>query len=181
MTMTMTMTMGAALLKRILCRPAPPLAIFFRSSFSSYTTPEATRLLKVGDVLRESRRFSESDVARYSEVSGDRNPVHLDADFARRIAGFDGGRVVHGMLVASLFPSVIASHFPGAVYIAQTLKFKLPVYIEDEVVAEVQATHVRENKKRYIVKFATKCFVDKKSLVLDGEATAILPTLALNK
>nr|XP_010933089.1 uncharacterized protein LOC105053571 [Elaeis guineensis] len=177
----MTMTMRVALLKRILCRPPPPLAISFRCSSSSSTTPEATRLLKVGDVLRESRRFSESDVAQYSEVTGDRNPVHLDADFARRIAGFDGGRVVHGMLVASLFPSVIATHFPGAVYVAQTLKFKLPVYIEDEVVAEVQAAHVRENKKRYIVKFATKCLVDKESLVLDGEAMAILPTLVLNK
>lgn len=108
---TMTVTMRVALLKRILCRPPPPLAISFRSSSSSSTTPEATRLLKVGDVLRQSRRFSESDVARYSEVSGDRNPVHFDADFAQRIAGFDGGRVVHGMLVASLFPSVIASHF----------------------------------------------------------------------
>ncbi|EHA8588236.1 putative (R)-specific enoyl-CoA hydratase [Cocos nucifera] len=175
------MTMRVGLLKRILSCPPPSPAISFRCSSSSSITPEATRLLKVGDVLRESRRFSESDVARYSEVTGDRNPVHLDADFARRIAGFDGGRVVHGMLVASLFPSVIASHFPGAVYVAQTLKFKLPVYIEDEVVAEVQATHVRENKKRYIVKFSTKCFVDKESLVLDGEAMAILPTLVLNK
>ncbi|WOL17255.1 hypothetical protein Cni_G26044 [Canna indica] len=84
----------------------------FCSLFSSSTPSESAKtLLRIGDVLRESRRFSESDVTRFSDVSGDRNPIHLDAEFARAVAGFDGGPLVHGMLVASLFPSVIASHF----------------------------------------------------------------------
>ncbi|XP_020594602.1 uncharacterized protein LOC110034699 [Phalaenopsis equestris] len=80
--------------------------------FSS--SPDAVRpQLKVGDVLRMTRRFSAADVAAYGSVSGDRNPVHHDPDFARRIGGFDGGCIVHGMLVASLFPSVISSNFVG--------------------------------------------------------------------
>ncbi|KAJ0970314.1 hypothetical protein J5N97_023191 [Dioscorea zingiberensis] len=110
-------------------------------------------ILGTGDVLKEARRFSDADVARFAEVSGYRNPVHFDADFARSAAGFAGGRVVHGMLVASLFPSIIASHFPGAIYVSQTLQFKLPVYIGDEIVAEVQALSLREHKKRFIVRF----------------------------
>jgi acyl dehydratase len=53
----------------------------------------------------------DQDVARYAEVTGDYNPVHLNSEFATSVAGFDRGRVVHGMLIASLFPSIIASNF----------------------------------------------------------------------
>ena len=67
--------------------------------------------LKVGDALRSvRRRFTEEDVAAYAAVSGDRNPVHLDDAFARG-AGFARGRVVHGVLAASLFPALIATRF----------------------------------------------------------------------
>uniref|UniRef100_A0A2K1XCM0 Thioesterase domain-containing protein n=1 Tax=Populus trichocarpa TaxID=3694 RepID=A0A2K1XCM0_POPTR len=75
------------------------------------------------------------------------------------------------MLIATLFPRIIASYF--------NLHFKSPVYIEDEFVVEVQATMVRENKSRYIVKFLTKCFKNDNLLVIDREAMMILPTLAM--
>jgi acyl dehydratase len=68
-------------------------------------------VLSVGHALRERRRFTEDDVAAYAAVSGDRNPVHLDDAVARELGGFHRGRVVHGMLVASLFPSIIAASF----------------------------------------------------------------------
>ncbi|XP_010246333.1 PREDICTED: uncharacterized protein LOC104589636 isoform X3 [Nelumbo nucifera] len=76
---------------------------------------------------------------------------------------------------------IIASHFPGAVYVSQSLHFKSPVYIGEEVIAEVQAVSLRENRKRYIAKFSTKCFKDGRLLVLDGEAMAILPTLSMGE
>ncbi|PKA54992.1 transcription initiation factor TFIID subunit 9 / adenylate kinase [Apostasia shenzhenica] len=80
--------------------------------YCSPSSPEDARpAIKAGDVLRKTRRFSAADVAEFAAVTGDRNPAHLDPDFACRVAGFDGGSVVHGMLVASLFPSVIASNF----------------------------------------------------------------------
>ena len=50
-------------------------------------------------------------MAAYAAVSGDRNPVHLDDAVARAAGGFERGRVVHGMLAASLFPALIASRF----------------------------------------------------------------------
>lgn len=53
----------------------------------------------------------EDDAAAYAAVSGDRNPVHIDDVVAREMGGFQRGRVVHGMLVASLFPSIIAARF----------------------------------------------------------------------
>ncbi|KAK3145284.1 hypothetical protein QOZ80_4AG0326710 [Eleusine coracana subsp. coracana] len=152
------------------------------------TTPASSSLLRVGDAVRERRRFTEADVASYAAVSGDRNPVHLDDGAARGVGGFERGRVVHGMLVASLFPSIIAARFPGAVYASQTLKFAAPVYVGDEVVAQVQALHIRRTTaansstaSRYVVKFATKCFTDEEegSLAIDGEAMAVLPTLEL--
>jgi hypothetical protein len=68
--------------------------------------------LKVGDALRyDRRRFTEDDVAAYAAVSGDRNPVHLDDAVVRGVGGFARGRVVHGMLSASLFPTLITSRF----------------------------------------------------------------------
>ncbi|KAL0907607.1 hypothetical protein M5K25_022026 [Dendrobium thyrsiflorum] len=110
----MSRQMGSFLLPRMhvdtLIRPFPrrctAAAYCFSSSLEAARSP-----LKVGDVLRETRRFSAGDVAVYAEVSGDRNPVHLNPDFALRIGGFERGSVVHGMLVASLFPSVISSNF----------------------------------------------------------------------
>ncbi|KAL6640965.1 hypothetical protein ACP70R_019146 [Stipagrostis hirtigluma subsp. patula] len=159
-----------------------------RTTTTSASSPPA--VLTVGDaVLRERRRFTETDVAAYAAVSGDRNPVHLDDAVAREVGGFARGRVVHGMLVASLFPSVIAACFPGAVYVSQSLRFAAPVYVGDEVVAQVEALHIRKTaaagssatSHRYVVKFATKCFTaeEEGSLAIDGEAMAILPTLEL--
>ena len=76
------------------------------------TTTASVAALKVGDILRShQRRFTEEDVAVYARVSGDHNPVHLDDAFARGTGGFQQGRVVHGMLAASLFPTLIASRF----------------------------------------------------------------------
>ncbi|XP_077246832.1 hydroxyacyl-thioester dehydratase type-like protein [Tasmannia lanceolata] len=139
----------------------------------------ASGLLKIGDLLRKTRRFSDLDNMDYSKLTHDSNPLHFDVECARN-AGFED-RIVPGMLIASLFPRIIASHFPGAVYVSQSLQFKLPVYVGDEVVAEVQAVHLRENKKRYIAKFSTKCFKNGEVLVIDGEAVAILPTLTTNE
>lgn len=154
----------------------PQLAAAAAAAFSSTS---CHRLLKVGDVLKQSRRFTDADVVRYSAVSGDQSPIHLDADFSPQIA--DRSRIVHGLLVASLFPSLIAFQFPGAVYASQSLQFTLPVYIGDEVVAEVKATNIRASKEKYYVKWATKCYTSKECLVLDGEATTILPEITLSR
>uniref|UniRef100_A0A0E0DMX6 MaoC-like domain-containing protein n=1 Tax=Oryza meridionalis TaxID=40149 RepID=A0A0E0DMX6_9ORYZ len=155
-----------------------PLA---RSNATATTAAAPSSLvLKVGDTLHERRRFTDGEVEAYAAVSGDRNPVHLDDAFARQVGGFGRGRVVHGMLVASLFPALIAAHFPGAVYARQSLKFAAPVYVGDEVLVQVQALHIRASTTKHIVKFGTKCFSDSDDLLaVDGEAMAVLPSLYL--
>ncbi|QHN92083.1 (R)-specific enoyl-CoA hydratase [Arachis hypogaea] len=74
--------------------------------FSSATTPQ---VLRTGDVLRQSRLFTEEDVIQYSKVSHDSNPLHTNPTAARDV-GFEGP-LVHGMLIASLFPCIISSYF----------------------------------------------------------------------
>ncbi|KAK8487877.1 hypothetical protein V6N13_046002 [Hibiscus sabdariffa] len=147
---------------------------YFSSSSSS-----SSSVLKIGDVLRQRRTFSDEDVSEYSKVSHDVNPLHFDSESARA-AGFED-RLVHGLLVASLFPRIISSHFPGAIYVSQSLHFRSPIYIGDETVGEVEAISIKQSKKRYIAKLSTKCFKNGGLLVIDGEAMAILPTLAMEQ
>nr|DAD48442.1 TPA_asm: hypothetical protein HUJ06_018379 [Nelumbo nucifera] len=75
----------------------------------SFSSSAASRILKIGDVLKHSRKFSDLDVLEYSKLSHDSNPLHFDSKCAKT-AGFED-RLVHGMLVAGLFPQIIASHF----------------------------------------------------------------------
>uniref|UniRef100_J3LQF7 Uncharacterized protein n=2 Tax=Oryza brachyantha TaxID=4533 RepID=J3LQF7_ORYBR len=85
------------------------------------------------------------------------------------------------MLVASLFPALVAAHFPGAVYARQSLKFAAPVYVGKEVLVQVQVLHIRASATKYIVKFGTKCFTNgsENSPAVDGEALTVLPSLRL--
>jgi adenylate kinase len=157
----------------MLAKTVFPRGLLVLRSFSSVASKT---LLKVGDVLRETRVFSSEDIKAYAEVSHDWNPLHFDPESARK-AGFEN-RLVHGMLVSSMFPRIISAHFPGAVYVSQSLHFRSPVYIGDEILGLVQAIALRETKNKYIVKFSTKCFKNHNELVvIDGEATAILPNL----
>ena len=82
---------------------------------------------KVGDSDSITKRFSPEDVARFAEVSADANPIHLD-DAAAAESVF-GQRVVHGMLVGSLFSALIGMQLPGkgSIYLGQNLSFKAPV------------------------------------------------------
>lgn len=149
------------------------LASNFLSSYKFCSKVEST--LKIGDILQQRRIFTNEDVVEYSKVTNDMNPLHFDTKCAQ-IAGFQA-QLVHGMLVASLFPRIISSHFPGAVYVSQNLHFRQPVYVGDEIVGEVQAMNIRDFKKNYLVKFSTRCLKKGSLLALDGEATAILPSL----
>lgn len=76
---------------------------------SGFSSSAVRRILKTGDILRQTRTFSELDVLEYAKVSQDLNPLHFDSKCAKD-AGFEA-QLVHGMLVANLFPRIISSHF----------------------------------------------------------------------
>ena len=109
----------------------------------------------------------------FAEVSTDRNPVHLDDDYARDTI-FEG-RIAHGMLTAGLISAVIGEQLPGhgTVYMGQSLKFLAPVRPGDMVHAEVEVIAIDHGKRR--VQLDCRCLVNGKK-VLIGEATVLAPS-----
>ena len=124
--------------------------------------------LKIGDKASLSRVFTEEDVINFSEISTDTNPIHLDETYASSTI-FEK-RIVHGMLVASLFSALIGVELPGegSIYLGQTLSFKAPVLIGDQVTASVEIIEIREDKP--IITLRTICINDKGQVLIEGEA-----------
>jgi 3-hydroxybutyryl-CoA dehydratase len=131
--------------------------------------------LQLGAEASLTRRVTLEDIERFAEVSGDFNPVHLDESFA---AGtMFKKRIAHGTLIASYISAVFGMKLPGpgAIYVSQTLNFRAPVYIGDDVIAKVRITDLIEAKKRAL--FHCECTVRDK-LVLEGEAVLLVPSRA---
>jgi 3-hydroxybutyryl-CoA dehydratase len=120
-----------------------------------------------------SKTVTEADIVLYAGVSGDTNPVHLDAEYAATTMFKD--RIAHGMLTAGFISAVFGTKMPGpgAIYVGQSLKFKAPVKIGDTVTATVTVTGTVPDKK--FVTFSTVCTVGGKPVV-DGEATLMVPS-----
>ncbi|GAA6208267.1 MaoC family dehydratase [Cognatishimia sp. WU-CL00825] len=116
---------------------------------------------------------TDEDIQKFSEISTDRNPVHLDDDYAQET--IFQGRIAHGMLTAGLVSAVIGEQLPGhgTIYMSQNLKFLAPVRPGDLVLAEVEVTGIEIAKRR--VKLDCRCIVDGKK-VLIGEATVMAPS-----
>src|SRR2546427_3384077 len=132
-------------------------------------TKNPTPLPAVGARATRVRTITDSDIVRFAEVSGDRNPVHLDDAYAAR-SPF-GQRIAHGFLTGSLISAVIGMELPGpgSIYLGQTLKFLAPVHIGDTVTVTVEVIGVREDKR--LITLRTDCTNQDGVLVLTGEAT----------
>lgn len=128
--------------------------------------------LEVGMEASFQKTVSEADIISYAAVSGDKNPVHLDEDYAQRT--MFKGRIAHGMLTASYISAVFGMEMPGpgAIYISQTLNFKAPVRIGDVVIAKVKVVELFPAKRR--ARFECVCLVGGKA-VLEGEAMLMVP------
>jgi 3-hydroxybutyryl-CoA dehydratase len=128
--------------------------------------------LKVGQEASMSKTVTEADIATFAELSGDRNPVHLDAAYAATTMFKE--RIAHGMLSAGYISAVFGMHLPGpgSIYISQSLNFKAPVKIGDTVTASVKVIEIIPEKKR--ARFETVCSVGGNP-VLTGEATLMIP------
>jgi 3-hydroxybutyryl-CoA dehydratase len=120
-----------------------------------------------------AKTVTEADIVKFAEVSGDTNPVHLDAAYAATTMFKQ--RIAHGMLSAGFISAAFGTVMPGpgAIYVSQSLKFKAPVKIGDHVVARVEVTGNLPDKK--FVTFKTQCLIGDK-VVIDGEATLMVPT-----
>ncbi|WIY23408.1 MaoC family dehydratase [Parasedimentitalea psychrophila] len=129
--------------------------------------------IEMGMTRSLQKVVTDRDIEMFAEVSTDRNPVHLDDDYARDT--IFQGRIAHGMLTAGLISAVIGEQLPGhgTVYMGQTLKFLAPVRPGDLVHAEVQVIDIDIAKRR--VKLDCHCSIDGKK-VLIGEATVLAPS-----
>jgi len=121
-----------------------------------------------------SQTITDSDVKSFAGLSGDRNPVHMDEDYAKK-SRFKK-RIAHGLMSASYFSALFGTKIPGegCVYVAQSLQFKRPVYLGDTVIATVKVEKVDINNKR--VFFRTICKV-KNKIVIDGNAEIYIPAI----
>ena len=119
------------------------------------------------------KEVTDLDIELFAQVSTDRNPVHLDDDYAQDTI-FEG-RIAHGMLTAGLISAVIGEQLPGhgTVYMGQSLKFLAPVRPGDMVYAEVKVVDIDIAKRR--VTLDCHCSVDGKK-VLIGEAKVLAPS-----
>jgi 3-hydroxybutyryl-CoA dehydratase len=129
--------------------------------------------LTVGTASEWSRTITEADVLLYAELTGDRNPVHIDATAAA--AGPFGERIAHGMLTAGLISAAMANGVPGpgAVYLSQSLTFRQPVRLGDTVTARVEVLEIKPRTRR--LRLATVCRNQDGAVVLEGEAMVLAP------
>ena len=123
--------------------------------------------LKIGDRASIIKRFVDEDILIFSELSKDKNPIHLDSNFASK-TNF-GRKIVHGMLIASLFSGLLGEKLPGkgTIYLGQTITFIKPVFINEEVTASVEIKYIRKDKPIYTLK--TICETKLNGIVVDGE------------
>ncbi len=129
--------------------------------------------LEIGMRRHLRKQVTDRDIELFAEVSTDRNPVHLDDDYARDT--IFAGRIAHGMLTAGLISAVIGEQLPGhgTVYLGQTLKFLAPVRPGDEVFAEVAVREIEFSRRR--VTLDCLCAVGD-TVVLKGEALVLAPS-----
>jgi acyl dehydratase len=102
--------------------------------------------MKVGDTARRSRTISTRDIELFTELTGDRNPLHYDADAAAR-SRF-GGIIVQGGITSGLLNALVAEDLPGpgSVFLHVDWSFRAPVRPGDVITAEVEVLEVREDK-----------------------------------
>jgi acyl dehydratase len=128
----------------------------------------STAVPAVGAVARRTRRVSRRDIELFTEISGDRNPIHYDEELAAR-SRF-GGLVVQGGVTSGLLNAVVAEDLPGpgSVFLEVSWRFLAPVRPGDEITASVEVTAARTDKP--VTTLATTITNQDGVVVLDGTA-----------
>jgi acyl dehydratase len=128
--------------------------------------------LEVGQKASYSSSVEERDVQLFAALSGDRNPVHLDAAYAAGTLFKE--RIAHGMFSGALISAAIACEMPGpgTIYLGQQMRFTRPVKLGDRLTVELE---VLEKLPKGRVRIATRVFNQNAEQVVDGEAEVLAP------
>ncbi len=129
-------------------------------------------MIAINEVYTHEFQFSQEEVNQFAQVTGDKNPVHTDAEYAAKT--MFKKPIMHGMLSASLFSKVFGTLFPGegTIYLKQSLNFLKPMYVDVAYEAVFKVKEVIKEKNRAIVETVIK---DKNSglICTSGEATVM--------
>jgi len=124
--------------------------------------------VEVGQLARRTRTVTPRDIELFTELTGDRNPLHYDEERASQ-SRF-GGLIVQGGVTSGLLNAVVAEDLPGpgSVFLHVDWSFRAPVRPGDAITAEVEVLELRPDKP--IVRLRTTITNQEGTVVLDGEA-----------
>jgi acyl dehydratase len=127
---------------------------------------------KEGDTATLVKTITQKDIDSFAELVGDRNPVHVNPEFAKKTRF--GRPIAHGMWGLSLISAILGTKLPGpgTIYLSQTVKFMAPVFPGDTLTAKVRVLEVRQDKP--IVKLETTCENQKGEMILTGESVVLV-------
>ncbi|MEO9656325.1 MaoC family dehydratase [Marinomonas sp.] len=136
------------------------------------TTGYTLDQLSLDQSVEYVKTVTQEDVQDFARITGDTNPVHLDAEYAAKTSF--GQPIAHGMLSAGFISAAIGTKLPGpgCIYLDQSVKFRGPVFIGQEVVTRITVADINQRRKRVTLK--TECLCEGK-LVVTGEATIMMP------
>ncbi len=123
---------------------------------------------EVGQTAQRSRKVTARDIEHFTEISGDRNPLHYDEEVAQ--ATRFGCIVVQGGITSAILNAVVAEDLPGpgTVFLQVNWSFKAPVRPGDTITGEVEVRKARSDKP--ITELQTRVIRDDGTVVLDGDA-----------
>lgn len=127
--------------------------------------------IKIGDTSSFAKTITEYEVNSFAGVTGDFNPVHINAEFAK--TSLFKQRIAHGMLSAGLISTVLGTQLPGinTIYLGQELQFLAPVFLGDTLTATVECLEKDDAKHRLV--FRTTVTNQDGKIVTDGKARVL--------
>ena len=129
--------------------------------------------LSIGMTHQTEHVITEKDIELFAEVSGDRNPLHMDEEFAKKTPF--GQRIAHGALTASYISGILGNDLPGpgSIFVGLNMRFRRPVLIGSLVIVKVEVTEMKDRGNRVTLKVS--CNVDGKAAI-SGEAMVMVPS-----
>ena len=135
--------------------------------------------ISIGESARLKRTLTQKDIELFAIMSGDVNPAHVDAEYAKD--DIFHKIIAQGMWGASLLSTVLGTELPGpgTIYLDQTLKFEHPVAIGDTIT--VILTVANKNLEKHIIELDCQCINQEGKTVISGLATVIAPTIKVKR
>lgn len=134
--------------------------------------------ISIGQTATYSKLVAERDILLFAAVSGDVNPVHMDAEFAAQTPFAE--RIAHGMLSGAIISAAVAMKLPGpgTIYLGQSLSFRAPVLIDDTITVTLEVTE-KKGKRRFVT-LDCKAHNQNGVLVVSGTADVMAPATKLS-